>query len=140
MAPRPKPRATASPFEQLDYLYTPSQDVAADARYFSEVLGGRVAFAVEGMGARVAKVELTDGPPHILLTDHLKGDRPVFIYRVADLGMSLHELPLRVVERIVLVEDGAWDPELADVVQEPGPGKDSLLRRRHAQLPSDPDA
>ena len=28
-----------SPFLQLDYLYTPSQDVAADARVFTEVLG-----------------------------------------------------------------------------------------------------
>src|SRR5712692_7525597 len=54
--------------------------------------------------------------------------------------MSLHELPLGVVERIVLVEDGARDPELADVVQKTGPGEDSLLCRSHAQLPSDPDA
>jgi hypothetical protein len=95
MPARPKPRALASPFEQLDYLYTPSNDVAADARYFSEVLGGRVAFAIEGMGARVAKVELTDGPPHILLTDHLEGDRPVFIYRVADLDEAMRELKKR---------------------------------------------
>ena len=40
------------PFEQLDYLYTPSKDVAEDVRYFTEVLGGRVGFAVEGMGAQ----------------------------------------------------------------------------------------
>jgi hypothetical protein len=72
-------------FEHLDYLYTPSSDVAADARYFAEVLGGRVAFAVEGMGARVAMIELTDGPPHVLLTDHLEGDRPIYVYRVKDL-------------------------------------------------------
>jgi hypothetical protein len=71
-----------TPFGQLDYLYTPSTDVAADARYFVDVLGGRLAFAVEGMGARVAMVELTDGPPHILLTDHLEGDRAILIYRV----------------------------------------------------------
>jgi hypothetical protein len=74
-----------NPFEQLDYLYTPSDDVAADARYFVDVLGGRLGFAVEGMGARVAMVELTSGPPHILLTDHLEGDRPIYIYRVGDL-------------------------------------------------------
>jgi len=29
------------PFDQLDFLYTPSRDVAADARWFTEVLGGR---------------------------------------------------------------------------------------------------
>jgi hypothetical protein len=95
MAPRPKSREVQSPFMQLDYLYTPSSDVAADARYFSEVLGGRLAFAIEGMGARVAKVELTDGPPHILLTDHLEGDRAVFIYRVEDLDEAMSELKKR---------------------------------------------
>lgn len=38
------------PFEQLDFLYTPSRDVAADMTYFTEVLGARVLFAIEGMG------------------------------------------------------------------------------------------
>src|SRR5712671_6341796 len=87
----PKPR----PFLQLDYLYTPSSDVAADARMFTDVLGGRLAFAVEGMGARVAMVELTDGPPHVLLTDHLDGDRPIYIYRVGDLKKATAELKKR---------------------------------------------
>jgi hypothetical protein len=81
-----------TPFGQLDYLYTPSTDVAADARYFVDVLGGRLAFAVEGMGARVAMVELTDGPPHILLTDHLDGDRAILIYRVDDVSRAAARL------------------------------------------------
>jgi hypothetical protein len=38
-----------APFQQLDFLYTPSLDVAADLTYFSEVLGGRVVFAVEAI-------------------------------------------------------------------------------------------
>jgi hypothetical protein len=84
-----------TPFEQLDYLYTPSSDVAADTRYFVEVLGARLGFAVEGMGARVALVELTGGPPHVLLTDHLEGDRPIYIYRVEDLGKATAELKKR---------------------------------------------
>ena len=29
-------------------------------------------------------VELTGGPPRILLTDHVEGDRPIMVYRVAD--------------------------------------------------------
>lgn len=82
-------------FQNLDYLYTPSSDVAADARYFAEVLGGRIAFAVEGMGARVAMIELTDGPPHVLLTDHLEGDRPIYIYRVEDLRSAAASLKKR---------------------------------------------
>jgi hypothetical protein len=82
-------------FLQLDYLYTPSSDVAADARFFTDVLGGKVAFAVEGMGARVAMVELTDGPPHVLLTDHLEGDRAIYIYRVDNLRKAAAELKKR---------------------------------------------
>jgi hypothetical protein len=85
----------ASRFLQLDYLYTPSSDVAADARLFTEVIGGRLAFAVEGMGARVAMIELTDGPPHILLTDHLEGDRSIYIYRVDNLSKAVAILKKR---------------------------------------------
>jgi hypothetical protein len=83
------------PFEQLDYLYTSSHDVAEDVRYFTEVLGGRLGFAVEGMGARVALVELTSGPPHVLLTDHLEDDRPIYIYRVDNLRKATAGLKKR---------------------------------------------
>ncbi|MEA2632748.1 MAG: hypothetical protein QOE66_2967 [Chloroflexota bacterium] len=79
-------------FEALDYVYMPSRDVAADAAYFTEVLGGRLVFAIEGMGTRVAMVELTDDPPRILLADHLEGDRPILVYRVADLEEATTEL------------------------------------------------
>jgi hypothetical protein len=52
-----------APFERLDFLYVPSGDVAADRTYFTEVLGGRLAFAIQNGGTRVAAVELTSGPP-----------------------------------------------------------------------------
>jgi hypothetical protein len=71
-------------FEHLDYVYMPSRDVAADVTYFTDVLGGRLVFAIDGMGTRVAMVELTDDPPRILLAGHLEGDRPVLVYRVED--------------------------------------------------------
>jgi hypothetical protein len=72
-------------FEQLDFIYMPSRDVAADLRYFVDVLGARLTFAIEGMGTRVAMIEMTDAPPRILLAEHLEGDRPVMVFRVADL-------------------------------------------------------
>jgi hypothetical protein len=84
-----------TPFQQLDFVYTPSTDVAADLGYFSEVLGGRVVFAVEAMGTRVAAVQFTEGPPLVLLADHVKGDRPILVYRVADLGAALVALAAR---------------------------------------------
>ncbi len=86
------PEGTASPFEQLDFLYVPSSDVAADMAFFSQTLGGRVVFAIEGMGTRVAAIELAPDPPTILLTDHLEGERPILVYRVVDLEASLAEL------------------------------------------------
>ena len=82
-------------FEHLDYVYMPSQDVAADAAYFTEVLGGRLVFAIDGMGTRVAMVELTDAPPRILLAGHLEGDRPILVYRVDDLRAAMTELEAR---------------------------------------------
>src|SRR5439155_1464539 len=45
-------------FESLDFVYHPSRDVKRDIAYFTDVLGGRLRFAVEGMGARVAAIEL----------------------------------------------------------------------------------
>jgi hypothetical protein len=84
-----------APFQQLDFVYTPSRDVAADLGYFNEVLGGRVVFAVEAMGTRVAAVQLTGGPPLVLLAEHVEGDRPILVYRVADLGVALEELAAR---------------------------------------------
>ena len=83
------------PFEQLDFLYVPSRDVAGDLAFFSEVLGGRVVFAIDGMGTRVAAVRLTEDPPLVLLTDHLEGDRPIFVYRVPDLQAALTALEAR---------------------------------------------
>ena len=81
--------------ESLDYVYTPSGDVAADAAYLTDVVGGRLVFAIDAMGARVACVELTAGPPAIVLNDHVEGDRPVLVYRVADLRSASAELSER---------------------------------------------
>jgi hypothetical protein len=81
--------------EQLDFVYMPSADVASDMDYFTTVLGGELVFAVEGMGTRVAMVELTGAPPRILLAGHLEGDQPVLVYRVADLAAAMHELEAR---------------------------------------------
>ena len=79
-------------FEQLDYVYMPSRDVAADVTYFTETLGARLVFAIEAMGTRVAMVELTPGPPQVVLAGHLEGDQPILVYRVPDLGAAEREL------------------------------------------------
>jgi hypothetical protein len=70
-----------APFQQLDFLYTPSRDVATELVYFT--------------GTRVAAVQFTTGPPLVLLADHVEGERPILVYRVADLGAVLAGLEAR---------------------------------------------
>jgi hypothetical protein len=82
-------------FEQLDFVYMPSRDVAADVERFESLLGATVAFAIEAFGARVAMVRLASGPPELLLADHLEGDRPVLVYRVPDLREAAESLHSR---------------------------------------------
>ena len=91
-------------FEALDYVYMPSRDVAADARFLTDVLGGRLVFAIDAMGTRVAMVELTETPPPILLASHLVGERPILIYRVASLAAASAELAGRGWEAELTVE------------------------------------
>ena len=74
-----------TPFGPLDFVYTPSRDVAGDMEQFVSLLGASIAWAIEAFGARVALVRLASGPPEVLLTDHLEGERPVLVYRVADI-------------------------------------------------------
>jgi predicted enzyme related to lactoylglutathione lyase len=81
--------AEEPPYAELDFLYTPSRDVASDMAFFENVLGGRIVFAVEGMGARVAAVALAEGSPMLLLTDHVEGERTILVYRVDDLEAAM---------------------------------------------------
>jgi hypothetical protein len=83
------------PFLSLDFLYTPSRDVAADLAVFEDMLGARVRFAIDGMGTRVAAVELAEGAPLILLADHLEGERPIAVFRVDDLDATMEDLRSR---------------------------------------------
>jgi hypothetical protein len=83
------------PFEGLDFLYMPSADVAADVEYFTRVVGARPVFAIEAFGTRVAMVLLSDQLPRILFAGHLEGERPVLVYRVADLDRAIADLEQR---------------------------------------------
>ena len=82
-------------FDRLDYIYMPSRDVAADLAWFRDVLGARVVFAIVAMGTKVAMLELTAGPPRLLLADHVEGDVPILVYRVGSLNDTVAELETR---------------------------------------------
>lgn len=87
-----------TPFERLDFVYSPSRDVAADVEHLTRVVGGRLVFAIEAFGTRVAMVRLTPEPPDLVLAGHLAGDRPILVYRVADLEAATGAL-----------RSGGWD-------------------------------
>jgi hypothetical protein len=92
------------PFQQLDYIYMPSRDVASDVEYFTRRLGGQLEFAIEAMGTRVAMVKLTDAPPRILLADHVEGEQPILVFRVADIDRAMDELAARGWQRAATLE------------------------------------
>ena len=93
----------------LDYIYAPSSDVAADVRWFTEVLGAALVFAIDSSGTRVAMLRVGAGGPALLLTDHLPDDRAVSIYRVDDLAAISADLTAR-----------GWTPERT-IELPPGP-------------------
>jgi len=82
-------------FERLDFLYMPSHDAAHDVEHFGARLGGELVFAIEAFGTRVAMLRLHPGPPDVLLAEHLAGDQPVLVYRVAELERAMDELQAR---------------------------------------------
>lgn len=92
----------------LDFLYTPSRDVAGDMADLVDGFGATVIFAIEDSGTRVAMLELTAGPPRIVLTDHVDGDRPIMVYRVDDHEAATAELRERgwVAERSLEIPQG----------------------------------
>jgi len=93
----------AGPLQSLDYIYTPSRDVPRDLDYFEKVLGADVVFAIDGMGTRVAMVRFGEGAS-LLLADHLKGDVPILVYRVAGLRPAISELEGRGWQRGRMIE------------------------------------
>ena len=76
-------------------MYLPSTDVASELARYEAELGAEVVWTIERFGTRVAMVRLTDRGPALLLAQHLEGDQPVLLYRVADLAAAETELRSR---------------------------------------------
>lgn len=81
-------------FGQLDFIYTPSADPAADRDYFVDVLGAEFVFAVEAGEERVAAVRFAESPL-LIFAGHLEGERPFLIYKVEDFEAALDEIVKR---------------------------------------------
>jgi len=79
-------------FASLDFVYTPTADVDAAARWYVEALGAELVWKVRAMGTTVAAVRVIEAGPLVLLTGHLDGDIPVLVYRVDDYGATTEDL------------------------------------------------
>src|SRR3954454_24955211 len=75
--------------EALDIVYAPSCDVEADVRFYRDMLGARIVFAIEAIGTRVAEVAVAPEGPRLVLADHMPPDGPIFLHRVSDLDETL---------------------------------------------------
>jgi len=82
-------------FDELEFIYLPSTDVAAEVRHYVDGLGATLIFAIEAFATRVAMLRLDPAGPKILLAEHLHGDQPVLVYRVPDLATAEAELTAR---------------------------------------------
>lgn len=88
-------RQPVAVFDELEFIYCPSSDVAAELEHYVDGLGGEAVYAIEAFGTRVAMLRLTVDGPKLLLAQHLHGEQPVLIYRVPDLGAAETELARR---------------------------------------------
>jgi hypothetical protein len=79
-------------FESLDFVYVPTEDVDASARRYVDSLAAELVWKVRGMGTVVACLRVSGGGPHILLSGHLEGERPILVYRVADYAATVVHL------------------------------------------------
>ncbi len=82
-------------FDELDFIYCPSADVAAEMAHYVDGLGAEIVFAIEAFDTRVAMLSLTAAGPRLLLAEHLHGEQPVLVFRVEDLAAAEAELTRR---------------------------------------------
>ncbi|MGH2406087.1 MAG: hypothetical protein ACRDGN_16755 [bacterium] len=81
-------------FRSLDFIYAPSSSVEEELSYYAQALGGEAVFSIRAFGTRVAAVRLAEGPM-LLFAEHLKGEKPILIFRVDDFEQSIKTLRAR---------------------------------------------
>jgi hypothetical protein len=79
-------------FEALDFIYVPTEDVDETAKRYAETLGATLLWKVRGMGTVVARLQVSETGPAILLSGHLEGSQPILVYRVADYSATVDAL------------------------------------------------
>lgn len=82
-------------FPSLDFVYVPAPDFDSTLEHYTRVLGAKLLWKVRGMGTIVAALQVSEKGPTLLLSEHLKGDVSVLVYRVASYEESLRTLRSR---------------------------------------------
>jgi catechol 2,3-dioxygenase-like lactoylglutathione lyase family enzyme len=80
------------PFLSLDFLYIPTADVDATARWYADELGAELVWKVRGMATVVACLRVSEAGPVVLLSGHLEGESPILVYRIADYREALSHM------------------------------------------------
>jgi hypothetical protein len=91
-------------FRSLDFVYTPTADVESATAHYRDALDAELVFKVRAMGTTVAAVRLSSDGPLLVLAGHLRGERPILVYRVDDYteahaalraaNLELHEIEI----------------------------------------------
>jgi hypothetical protein len=84
----------------LDFLYTPVADVDAAVEHYTTALGAELEWRIRAMGTTVAALRPATGGPLVLLTDHLEGEAPILVYRVANYEAAVAALRAAAVEEL----------------------------------------
>jgi hypothetical protein len=113
-------------FEELDFVYLPCVDAAAEAERYVTGLGAEVVYAIEAFETRVVMLSLTEGGPNLLLAEHLHGEQPVLIFRVASLEVAVADLEAR---GVGLSEPFGFPDGDAVEVEMPGPQRIAVYER-----------
>src|SRR5256712_13945676 len=84
----------AAPFGKLLYLYVGTSDFDRDLKYYTNVLGAKVLWNHQAMGAKVAALRLCEGPQY-LLADHRPAPSCQQLVEMKDLKAQAKELRSR---------------------------------------------
>ena len=76
----------------LAYLYVGTDDVARDVAFYEAALGAARVWRFQAFATDVAAVQLTDGPPLLLLAEHRPAPSCLPIWTVPDLDAAVARL------------------------------------------------
>src|SRR5690348_7510754 len=84
----------SSLFKRIAYIYTGTNNYAADYHFYKDILGGKLVWEFENFGAKVAAFDLC-GEPYLLVADHVHAPSKRLIYEVENLAKAAGELKSR---------------------------------------------